>query len=189
MDRHPSRTAAGQPRDPAGRAFLDAQPPALRATWPCAVCGTGNDMERDTCDACGASFSQLFQGPAKRVEVEPVKAAKLSLIFPGLGHAAAGRKPEGVARAILFLWCAATAILLLTVHPSGGLGMLGPMAVVFVLGSIAWYLITAVDAYRVAGGDRQIVTAKVMLYSVAGLMMLSVGSVFLMVTKAGHIGP
>ena len=99
----------------------------------------------------------------------------------------AGRKPEGAARAILFVWCAATALLLLLTHPAGGLGMLAPMAVVFVLGSIVWYLITAVDAYRVATGDKQFVSSKVMLYSVAAMMMLSVGSVFLMVTKAGHL--
>jgi hypothetical protein len=39
----------------------------------------------------------------------------------------------------------------------------------------------------VATGDKQFVSSKVMLYSVAAMMMLSVGSVFLMVTKAGHL--
>ncbi len=184
MDRHPSRTAAGHAPEADEPTFLDAPP---RATWPCAVCDTPNDLERDTCASCGAPFSRLFQEPDVRPEVDPKKAFKFSLIFPGLGHAVAGRKPEGAARAILFVWCAATALLLLLTHPVGGLGMLAPMAVVFVLGSIVWYLITAVDAYRVATGDKQLVSAKVMLYSVAALMMLSVGSVFLMVTKVGHL--
>ena len=111
-----------------------------------------------------------------------------SLMFPGLGHAAAGRKAEGVARGILFLWCAGTAVLLLLTHGAGGLGILAPMAIVFVLGSIAWYGITALDAYRLANGEHQIVTPKVMLYSVAAMMMLSVGTVFMMVTRASHLG-
>lgn len=183
MDRHPSQTAPGHaPGEPT---FLDAEP-LPRATWPCAVCGSPNALERDTCSACGAPFSRLFQEPETNPDVDPAKAAKYSLIFPGFGHAIAGRKAEGVARAILFVWCAATALLMLMSHAGG---IMSVMAIVFVLGSIGWYLVTALDAYRVASGDRQIVTSKVMLYSVAALMMLSVGSVFLMVTKASHLGP
>ena len=188
MNRHPSQTAAGHaPDGPAEPMFLDAEP-LSRATWPCAVCGSANALERDTCDACGAPFSRLFQEPEARPDVAPMTAGKFSLIFPGLGHAVAGRKPEGVARAILFVWCAGTALLLLTAQPAGGLGLLAPMALAFLLGSLAWYLVTAVDAYRVASGERQIVSTKVMLYGVAALIMLSVGSVFLMVTKASHLG-
>jgi hypothetical protein len=168
-------------------AFLDA-PARPVPTWPCAVCDTPNPLERDTCMSCGAPFSRLFQEPESRPEVKPSRAAKYSLLFPGLGHAVAGRKPEGAARAILFLWTAVTAILLLSAHPSGGLGILGPMAFVFVIGSLLWYAVTALDAYRLADGERQLVTSKIMLYSVAGLMTLTVGSVFLMVTKAGHLG-
>jgi hypothetical protein len=169
-------------------AFPVAEAPKPQPSWPCAVCGTANPLELDACEACGAPFARLFHDPVARPDIEPRKAMRFSLLFPGLGHAKAGRKAEGVARGILFLWCAGTAILLLLTRPSGGLGILAPMAIVFVLGSIAWYAITAMDAYRIANGEDQIVTPKVMLYSVAGLMMLSVGSVFIMVTHASHVG-
>jgi hypothetical protein len=152
------------------------------------VCGSPNDLEVDTCSACGAPFARLFQDPSARPDIDPRKAMHLSLAFPGLGHAAAGRKAEGVARGILFGWCAATAALLLMARPTGGLGILAPLVIVFVLGSLLWYGVTAIDAFRLASGDRQIVTSKVMLYGVAGLMMLSVGSVFMMVSRAGHLG-
>jgi len=171
---------------PAQPTFLDA-PARPAALWPCAVCDTPNPLERDTCMSCGEPFSRLFQEHEARPEVDPAKAARWSMAFPGLGHAVAGRKAEGVARGVLFAWCALTAILLLTAHAAGGLGILGPLAIVFVLGSAAWYAVTALDAYRLANGDRQVVTPRIMLYSVAGLMMLSVASVFIMVTRASHI--
>jgi hypothetical protein len=188
VPRHPpTEGQADQPRS-TEPTFLDAEPLQPRATWPCAVCGTQNPLEVDTCHACGAPFSRLFQDPEARPDVEPGRAARYSLIFPGLGHAVAGRRAEGVARGILFGWCAATAILLLVARPPGGLGILAPMAIVFVLGSLVWYAVTALDAHRLASGDRQLVTSKIMLYSVAGLMMLSVGSVFVMVTRVSHVG-
>jgi hypothetical protein len=129
----------------------------------------------------------LFEEEDSRPQVDPRKAAHASLMLPGLGHAMAGRKAEGVARAVLFFWCAATAVLLLMARPPGGLGILAPMAVVFVLGSLLWYAVTAIDAFRVASGDKQLVSPKIMLYGVAALMMLSVGSVFMVVTKASHL--
>jgi hypothetical protein len=178
----PSRSNGSAPT------FTEAEPVRPQPMWACAVCETPNALERDTCSSCGASFARLFQDPDARPDVEPRTAMRRSLILPGLGHAAAGRKAEGVARAILFLWCAGTAAVLLLTHGAGGLGILAPMAIVFVLGAMAWYGLTAVDAYRLANGEREIVTPKAMLYGVAALMMLSVGSVFLMVTHASHVG-
>jgi hypothetical protein len=169
-------------------AFTDAAPARPLPTWPCAVCETPNPLDRDTCQSCGAPFARLFEDPEAKPDVDPRRAMRMSLIFPGLGHAAAGRKAEGVARGALFLWCAGTAVLLLLTHGAGGLGILAPMAIVFVLGSMAWYGLTALDAYRLANGEHQIVSPKVMLYSVAGMMMLSVGTVFMMVTRASHLG-
>ena len=176
-------TGAEAPGEPT---FLDA-PAKPVPTWPCAVCETQNPLARDTCMSCGAPFARLFKEEAARPQVPASKAARWSLLYPGLGHAVLGRRAEGVARAILFTWCAATAILLLSAHPAGGLGILLPMAVVFVLGSLLWYGVTALDAARLANGAHQVVTSKIMLYSVAALMMMSVGSVFLMVIKAGHL--
>jgi hypothetical protein len=192
----PEPEGLAPPMPPEGPASSNGAAPALtgaaparpQPAWPCAVCETPNPLERDTCQSCGAPFARLFQDPEARPDVDPRKAMRRSLIFPGLGHAAAGRKAEGVARGILFLWCAGTAVVLLLTHGAGGLGILAPMAIVFVLASIVWYGLTAIDAYRLADGERQIVTSKVMLYGVAAMMMLSVGTVFFMVTRAGHLG-
>jgi hypothetical protein len=187
---HPSAIASGNPPPasvPTEPLFLDAEPLPPRATWPCAVCGSPNDLDDDMCTSCGAPFSRLFQEESSLPKVDPKRAARASLILPGLGHAVAGKKAEGVARAILFFWCAATAILLLAARPAGGLGILAPMAVVFVLCTLLWYAVTALDAVRLASGDKQLVSPKLMLYGVAALMMLSVGSAFLLVTKASHL--
>ncbi|HEX9312657.1 MAG TPA: hypothetical protein VGA30_07530 [Actinomycetota bacterium] len=184
------RPAGAEPRPaeapPGGGQFVGGEPVKPRPTWPCAVCGAANDLELDTCASCGAPFARLFQEGVATNDVEPKRAVAFSLAFPGLGHAVAGRKAEGLARAILFAWAAATAILLLTAHPAGGLGFLAPMAMLFVLSAIVWYAVTALDAFRLTSGQRQIVSSKVMLYGVAGLMLVSVASVLIMVTKAGH---
>jgi hypothetical protein len=183
-----SEGAAARPAEapPGGAQFVDG-PVKPRPTWPCAVCGAANDIELDTCASCGAPFARLFQQEAARPTVEPKRAVGFSLAFPGLGHAVAGRRAEGIARAILFAWAAATAILLLTAHPAGGLGFLAPMAILFVLAAITWYAVTAADAFRLASGQRQIVSSKVMLYGVASLMLVSVASVLIMVTKSGRL--
>ncbi len=181
---------AGLSANGAGAAFTDpppAEPARAVPTWPCAVCGTPNDLSRDVCSVCGASFSKLFEQEEAKPKVRPNTAVARSLIFPGLGHASAGRKAEGLARAVLFLWCAATALFLLMNHPAGGLGILLPMAVVFVMGALVLYAATALDAFRLASDEPQLLSSRSMLYGTAGLMMLSVGSLFLMVTRAGHL--
>ncbi|HEX9376332.1 MAG TPA: hypothetical protein VGB19_08850 [Actinomycetota bacterium] len=187
----PSSPAPGGPSPNGdGTTFTDG-PPTDQArpspTWPCAVCGRPNDLSRDTCSVCGASFSKLFEQEETRPKVAPNTAVARSLMFPGLGHAAAGRKAEGLARAVLFLWCAGTALFLLTNPPARGLGILLPMAVVFVMGALVLYAATALDAFRLASGEKQLLSSRSLLYGTAGLMMLSVGSLFLMVTRAGHL--
>jgi hypothetical protein len=177
----------GSQAAPARSAGGDAAPERPRPTWPCAVCGASNDLELDACASCGAPFARLFEQQATPVDVEPKRAVAFSLAYPGLGHAVAGKRAEGLARGILFTWAAATAILLLTAHPAGGLGFLAPMALVFVLSAIVWYAVTALDAFRLASGERQLVTSKVMLYGVASLMLVSVASVLIMVTRAGRL--
>ncbi|MFL5800041.1 MAG: hypothetical protein ACJ77A_19190 [Actinomycetota bacterium] len=186
-DQAPDGAAHHEEAPPGGGQFVDGEPAKPRPTWPCAVCGAANDIELDSCASCGAPFARLFQEEAAGPTAEPKRAVAFSLVFPGLGHAVAGKRAEGLARAILFAWAAATAILLLTAHPAGGLGFLAPMAMLFVLGAILWYAVTALDAFRLASGQRQIVSSKVMLYGVASLMLVSVASVLIMVTKSGRL--
>src|SRR5207302_4240655 len=127
---------------------------------------------------CLAPFSRLFQEAESRPRIDPAKAAVRSLLFPGLGHVATGRRVEGVARAVLFAWCAITGAFLLVAHPSGSVGILVPLAVLFVVAAVAFHAVTAMDAYRVASGAPQLVRPRALLIGTAGLMMLSVGSLF-----------
>jgi len=150
------------------------------------VCGEANDLSRDTCAVCLAPFSKLFE-TASAPQVEPRAAAARSLIFPGLGHAAAGRGAEGVARGILFLWCVATGAALLLGHPAGGLGALLPVAAVFLLAALAFYAVTALDAARVALGEPQLLSPKGLLYGTAGMMGLSIVALFFLISRGTHL--
>jgi hypothetical protein len=185
----PEREPAAQEEEVRRLASLfsdDPQPPKSPATWPCAVCGTANDLERDTCSACMAPFAKLFETKS-RPRVAPRTATARSLMFPGLGHAAAGKPVEGVARGILFLWCAATGAALIAGHPAGGLGVLLPIAALFLVVALGFYAVTALDAARLAAGDRQLVSPKSLLYGTAALMGLSIVSLFFVITRTGHV--
>jgi hypothetical protein len=133
-----------------------------------------------------APFAKLFETKS-RPRVAPRTAAVRSLMFPGLGHAAAGKPVEGLARGILFLWCAATGAALIAGHPAGGLGVLLPIAALFLVAALAFSAVTAVDAARLAAGDRQLVSPKSLLYGTAALMGLSIVSLFFVITRTGHV--
>ena len=156
-----------------------------RAEWTCPVCGTANQIELNMCAACGTPFTRLFEERADRPQVDPRSAAKWSLAFPGLGHAKIGRAAEGVARAVLFLWSIGTALLLL-LTPSPGLGFIKALAVTVLLAALAAYGLAAIDAFRQAAGDDPILSARLLLYGTAGLVFMSVGSLFVVVVRATH---
>jgi hypothetical protein len=160
-------------------------PEARRAVWTCPVCAHPNDLELHLCATCATPFTKLFEEQLERPDVDPRSAAKWSLVFPGLGHARIGRTAEGVSRAVLFVWSLGTALLML-LSQAPGLGFIKGLAVVFLLAALLAYALAAVDAFRQAAGDDPVLTPRSLLYGTAGLVIMSVGSLFIVVIRATH---
>lgn len=145
---------------------------ARTATWTCPTCGEENGIDLDVCAVCGTSFAALFRQDEKPPAVDPRYALTRSLIFPGLGHRAVGRGADGLARAVLFVYTFATALLILISGPSSGpavglLALYGSLAV-------GLYVLTAVEAYQMAQGGGPIVSSRFLLWGVVTLVVLSV---------------
>jgi hypothetical protein len=179
-------TAALVPDEPVLAATPQARPAGSTAgetgirvegdlvVWDCPRCGTENPIEASACTACGAAFGQLFEEEEARPTVRPGRAARLSILFPGLGHAAVGRRAEGVARAVVFGYAAATMVAILVMRGGSGLG---PFMALFLLCSAAaaaFYVLAAVDAARLAGGDPPILSSRGLLYGAVGLVLVTV---------------
>jgi hypothetical protein len=144
------------------------------ATWDCPVCETRNPIEASECSACGASFARLFQSPEDaRPSVDPKTAALWSLAFAGLGHWRVGLRAEGVARMILFAWTLGTVVVIL-VSSGGGFGSGWSLFGLYAIAAVGIYVLSAVDAYRVAGGLDPLVPSRMLLWSSAVLILLSI---------------
>jgi hypothetical protein len=142
------------------------------ATWTCPACEHENALELDVCEVCFTPFAALFREPDAGPKVDPRTALTRSLIFPGLGHRAVGRGPDGLARGMLFAWTFGTTILILVSGVSSG-----PMTGMFVLYgalAIAVYVFSALEAYRMAQGDGTLVSSRVLLWFAVGLVLVSV---------------
>jgi hypothetical protein len=137
-------------------------------------------MSADRCDVCATPFSMLFEEESKaRPMPNPQKAALASLFLPGLGHARCGKLAEGIARGVLFGWALATWLVMMLVHvPAGPLAAMGWL---FFLAAGAIYGASALDAYRLAADDDQLLSPKLLLYGSAGLVGMSMISLFLLV--------
>jgi hypothetical protein len=145
-----------------------------RVVWDCPRCGTENPIEAQACMACGAPFGQLFEEESPRRDVPAGRAVRLSLLYPGLGHAALGRTAEGLARAVVFTYALATVVAILVMR---GVSDLGPFAALFVLSALAagvFYALAAIDAGRAARGEPPILSTRALLYGAAALILLTV---------------
>lgn len=171
-----------------GRAAV-ASAPASQAPvgWTCPVCRFQNPLERNVCEVCTTPFSRLFEEKAPPPAVDANRVMVASLIFPGLGHAAAGRIGEGVSRAVLFLWSLATAVALVMFHAPKAAGPLGPMAWLFFTATAAVYASSVVDSVRLARGEDQILSSRILLYGSAALVILSMASLFVLVIHASSM--
>ena len=150
----------------------DAAEGAVALTWPCPTCGTQNPIELDLCSVCGTSFGQLLREKAVAPTVTPRDAFVWSLTFPGVGHAKAGRAPDGIARGTLFVLTFGLALLIMLsgVSTAPVFGV-----VVILLGSaLVIYLGSAAEAYRIAAGGSPFVSARALLWATVALIMISV---------------
>lgn len=143
--------------------------------WTCPVCETRNPIESNECSACGTPFGRLLAGPEAAPEVEPQTAAVWSMLWPGLGHWKLGRRADAVARFAMFAWAfGGLLVLLVSRFGKGGLGPTFPLFVLFLGASLMIYVVSAMDAYRLAAGDAPVMSSRALLWMSAGLVFLSV---------------
>ena len=167
--------APGRTPDPTQEPVLarpDGPTDGARATWPCPTCGAENPIELDLCGVCGTSFGQLLRQEDAGPTVSPRDAFLWSLTFPGVGHAKAGRAPDGIARGTLFVLTFGLALVIVIsgVPTTPVFGV-----VVLLMGSaLVLYLGSAAEAYRIAGGGSPFVSARALLWATVALIMLSV---------------
>jgi hypothetical protein len=144
------------------------------ASWDCPVCQARNSIEASECAVCQTPFARLFQSPEDQPSIEPRTAALWSLGFAGLGHWRAGLRAEGVARMILFAWTLGTVLVILVSRSGGGFGAAGSLFALYVISAVAIYALSAVDAYRTAAGMPALVPSRMLLWSSAVLILLSI---------------
>ncbi|HVM11172.1 MAG TPA: zinc ribbon domain-containing protein [Actinomycetota bacterium] len=155
--------------------------------WRCPSCETPNPIEAEVCDRCGTPFRALFEEderPAARVD--PGTAFARSLLFPGLGHRAAGRGAEGLARGVVFAWLIGTVAAILIVRGDAGPGPFLPLIGALLLGALVVYAMTAVDARRAAERQKPLLTGRMLLYGSAGVMLLTIVVLFLSAVRAAR---
>jgi hypothetical protein len=146
-----------------------------KPTWTCSVCAEPNAIEATICATCGAPFARLLAEPTRRPEIRPQTAATWSFVWPGIGHWKAGYRADGVARIVLFAWTFGTLMVLLVARfGTGGLGPVFPLVALFLVAASAVYAVSAIDAYRLAGGDPPLVSSRVLLWASAVLIVASV---------------
>ena len=164
------------PSEPAPLRAAEAEPGERGGgpTWACPACGHENAISLDRCELCGTAFAQLFAEPERRVQISPSRAFGWSLALPGLGHWMAGRKLDGVARMVLFVWTFGTVITLLVSRRGGGFGSAGVLLAVFAVSAIAVYAVSAVDARRVAADEEPVVSSRTLLWASVVLVVVSV---------------
>jgi len=141
------------------------------AYWPCPVCGARNPIEADTCVTCGTPFAQVMRDATPGRTVDPKDAVTASLVFPGLGHRKVGRGTDGLARGVLFALSFGMAMLV------GISGTRSPalflVFVLFLATALAVYAFSAYEASRLAKGGDLLISSRVLLWVLVGLVMLS----------------
>lgn len=138
-------------------------------------------MEAGTCSACGTPFGSLFREPEPAPRGDPARAAALSFVFPGLGHLSAGRTAEGLARMVAFLWMAGTAVAIVVMRRGLGLGPFVPLVLLLGIAATVIYGMSVPDARRAAQGQPPVLTTRMMMYGVSGMMLITV--LVLMITS------
>src|SRR5918996_1131156 len=117
--------------EPGGEGSGPLRRTAQGLMWSCPRCDLDNPIEVRICSRCGARFESLFAPPDERPKIDPGRAARLSLLFPGAGHIAAGRTADGVARAVVFGWIALTLLAILIMRGGFRPGPLLPVALLY----------------------------------------------------------
>jgi hypothetical protein len=177
----------GPSRAPAGGSGRPIRPSERGVVWDCPTCQSENPIEAMSCGVCGTPFGKLLEEPEPAPRSDPGRAMAYSLLFPGMGHVVAGRAADGAARAVIFAYAAATAIIILVMtggEPGPFLSLLVASAAV----AVGLYVVSAMDAARVARGEPPLVTARILLYGGAGLILLTVVVLVVVGLRTGGAG-
>jgi len=142
-----------------------------QSVWVCPQCSGVNDMQLNSCAACGTSFFDRFVQPEDREHQprkDPRTAAALSLI-PGVGHFYLSQTAQGLPRLFLGIWWGATALTI-----AGGNPVLFSIKILYLLATLSLIVMSAIDAYREADqpGTPPILTPRFMFYIAMGLLAL-----------------
>lgn len=168
-------------------ATLDAtfeERPAFRRTeagfeWACPRCGTYTSLDVYTCVECGTPITELTEAPPAQPAATNWQVAFLfSAALPGAGHMAMGRVGQGLARAVLYVLWLVSGLLAL----AGG-GALA--AVPLLLGAAALWVTGLVDLQQLRQGGTEVLTGRVLLWLVVGVIGLTLLSLFGAVPRLG----
>jgi hypothetical protein len=179
----PARADATSAAD-TGATAATVAPPAREeptgAFWPCPVCGTKNPIVLEACEVCGTPFAVVMRGETRR-EVDPAKAFRRSLLYPGLGHAMLGYALDGFARGAVFTLAVLVVIFLPLSVPSTPLTILS--IVLSLAAAVGIYALSAVETRRLTQRQGLLVESRFLLWGAVGLMMVTVGSIALSVAS------
>jgi hypothetical protein len=161
------------------------RPAGGSVVWECPTCQTENPIDAVTCRGCGTPFARLLGEERPRPEIDPGRAVRLSMLFPGVGHAAAGRGAEGVARAVVFAYALVTVVTILVMRAGEGFGPFLPLLLISAAAGIGLYAVTALDAGRLARGEDPTLSTRALLYGAVGLILLTVVVLLVIGTRVG----
>lgn len=141
-----------------------------RLEWTCQACGTVNPIDEMACRVCASSMIELFRPtetawPAR----DPTLAAWLSAV-PGLGSWYAGQPAQGVARFLVWLWWLSTTVAFWS-RPEPAFVL---VKVAFLLATAALWVLSAVDAHRLAARRRPLLGPRPLAGAAAGLCLVLV---------------
>jgi RNA polymerase subunit RPABC4/transcription elongation factor Spt4 len=164
----PAEPTGAKPSGPSGVRVVEGN----RVVWDCPACGRQNDLDTDPCPTCGTAFGRVWQEPESPPRISQDRAMALSLVFPGVGHVAAGRVAEGLARAVVFAFTIGMVVAIL--GAAGGVGgPLLPLVVLFVGASATLYLATAVDARRAVAKEPPVLSTRMLLIGATVLLLVA----------------
>jgi hypothetical protein len=139
--------------------------------WACPACETENPIDSPICSACGTPFRQMLQEPEEPIAVDPGRAAMLSLIFPGVGHFAVGRRGDGIARGVVFAFALVTGIVSIGAVTRGSGGLYTLLMLISLAVAAAIYVVSTLDAGRAASRQPPLLAPRVLMYGGIGLMV------------------
>lgn len=140
--------------------------------WTCPACDAENPIAATACGRCGSTFAHFFRaaGDAPGPRGSGRTAIALSAALPGLGHWLFRQAGPAAARALLYVWSAGIAILLLARPPVAGRALVRGVGAIFALSAAAVWLLSMLETLRLTEGDtRPLVPPKALTWFSAAL--------------------